>query len=57
MEFEWKIFPRFTTLQILAEIQNMMIETKFEPEQFQGRIIFMSMYNDIDWGKRGNREP
>ena len=27
MEFEWKIFPGFTTLQILAKIQNMMTET------------------------------
>ena len=26
---------RFTTLQILAEIQNMMTEVKCEPEQFQ----------------------
>ena len=28
------IFPGFTTLQILAEIQNMMSEIKCEPEQF-----------------------
>ena len=27
-----------------------MTETQCEPEQFQGRIIFMSMYNDIAWG-------
>ena len=26
------------------------------PEQFKGRIIFMSMYNDIHWTKRGNKE-
>ena len=56
MEFEWTIFPGFTTLGILAEIQKMMAESKCEPEQFQGRIIFMSMYNDIAWGERGNRE-
>ena len=49
MEFEWRIFPGFTTLQILAEIQNMMTETQCEPDQFQGRIIFMSMHNDIVW--------
>ena len=36
-------FPRFTTLQIFAEIQNMMPDIKCEPEQVQGRIIFMSM--------------
>ena len=46
MEFEWKFFPGFTTLQILAEIQNMMTEIKCEPEQFQGRIIFMSVLQE-----------
>ena len=52
MEFEWKNYPGFTTLGILAEIQKMMAESKCEPEQFQGRIIFMSMYDDIAWGDR-----
>ena len=47
MEFEWEIFPGFTTLGILNEIQKMMAERKCEPEQFQGRIIIMSMFNDI----------
>ena len=56
MEFEWTNFPGFTTLGILDEIQKMMTESKCEPEQFKGRIIFMSMYNDTDWTKRGNRE-
>ena len=56
MELEWKNFPGFTTWGILDEIQKMMTESKCEPEQFQGRIIFMSMYSDIDWTKRGNKE-
>ena len=56
MEFEWKKFPGFTTVQILAEIQNMMTEIKCEPEQFQGRIVFMSMYNDTVWREKGNKE-
>ena len=55
-EFEWTNFPRFTTLHVLAEIQNMMTEIKCEPEQFQGRSIFMSMYNDIVWREKGNKE-
>ena len=42
-------FPGFTALGILEEIQKMMTELKCEPEQFKGRIIFMSMYNDIVW--------
>ena len=28
-----------------------MAESKCEPEQFKGRIIFLSMYNDIAWGE------
>ena len=34
----------------------MMTESKCEPEQFKGRIIFISMCNGIDWTKRGNEE-
>ena len=56
MEFEWKNFPGFTTLQILAEIQNKMTEIQCEFEQFPGRIIFMSMYIDIVCGEKGNEE-
>ena len=52
MEF----FPGFFTLGILDGIQKMMIESECEPEQFKGRNIFMSMYNDIDWTKRGHKE-
>ena len=47
MELEWKHFPGFAALHILAEMQNMMTETQCEPEQFQGRIIFVSMCSDI----------
>ena len=46
-EFEWKIFPGFTTVGILNEIQQMMGELQCEPENFTGRIIFMSMFDDI----------
>ena len=53
MEFEWNIFPGFTTLQLVDEIQKFMNKTG-EPGQFQGRIIFMSMFNDIVWGIKDN---
>ena len=56
MEFEWKIFPGFTTLDILEEIPKFMKDLQCEPEQFKDRIIFMSMYNDIVWGEQGNTE-
>ena len=33
----------------------MMEERNCEPEQFEDRIIFISMYNDIEWDKKGNK--
>ena len=48
MEFEWNIFQGFTTLQLVQEVQEFLSKMG-EPEQFQGRIIFMSMFNDIIW--------
>ena len=56
MEFEWKIFPGFTTVGILNQIQRMMGELQCEPENFTGRILFMSMYNDSVWDAKGNDE-
>ena len=56
MKFEWKIFPRFTTIAILNEIQQMMGELQCEPENFTGRIIFMSMLNDTVWDAKRNGE-
>ena len=48
MEFEWNIFLGFTTLQLADEVQKFMNKMS-DPDQFQGRIIFMSMFNDIIW--------
>ena len=48
MEFEWNIFPGFTTLQLVQEVQKFMNKVS-EPVQFQGRIIFMPTFNDIIW--------
>ena len=55
MELEWKIFPGFTTLGILQEFQQ-LTELQGKLEQFKGRIILMSMYDDIVWRERGNTE-
>ena len=38
VEFEWNIFP---TMEV----------NRIQSEQFEDRIIFMSMYNGIDWEK------
>ena len=48
MEFEWNIFPGFTTLQLVDEVQKFMNKMS-DPAQFQGRSIFMSMFNDVIW--------
>ena len=48
MEFEWNIFPGLTTLELVREVQKFR-SIMGEPEQFQGRMIFMSMFNDIKW--------
>ena len=47
-EFKWNIFPGFTSLQLVQEVHKFMNKLG-EPEQFQGRIILMSMFNDIIW--------
>ena len=46
-EFEWNIFPGFTTLQICGKINDLLSDLGQTPETFTGRILFMSMFNDI----------
>ena len=49
IEFEWHIFPGFTTLQLSHKVQELLLRLSVSPEKFTGRIIFMSMFNDISW--------
>ena len=56
MEFEWNIFPRFTTLQLVREVQEFLSKMSIQPEDFTGRIIFTSMFNDISWGSQDNEQ-
>ena len=53
MEFEWTTFPGFTTLQLCNRVQEFMSKMS-DPSEFKGRIIFMSMFNDISWGSEDN---
>ena len=53
MAFEWNIFTRSTTLELVREVQKFMSKMG-EPEQFQGQILFMSMFNDIIWRYKDN---
>ena len=55
MEFEWNIFPGFNTLQPSEEVQELLLRLNETPENFTGRIIFMSMFNDISLGSKDNK--
>ena len=48
------IFPGFTTIEIVGEIQKDLNAQRINPEQFEVRILFMSMLNGIAWTKNGN---
>ena len=56
MEFEWNIFPGFTTLQLCHKVQELPSRSSVTPENFTGRITFMSMFNDISCGSRDNEK-
>ena len=55
-EFEWNIFPGFTTLQLCGKINDLLSNLGETPETFTGRILFMSMFNDISCDGKGNKE-
>ena len=55
-EFEWNIFPGFTTLQLCGKINDLLSDLGQTPETFTGRILFMSMFNDISCDRKGNQE-
>ena len=49
IEFEWKNFPGFSSLSILQKIQQDLERRNIQPKEFKDRVIFMSIFNDIDW--------
>ena len=55
-EFDWNIFPGFTTLQLCGKINGPLSDLGEIPETFKGRILFMSMFNDISCDRKGNKE-
>ena len=54
-EFEWNIFPGFTMLQLCDRISNLLSSLGQSPETFTGRILLMSMFNDISCDRYDNR--
>ena len=55
-EFEWKIFPGFTTLGFIEKVQDVTKDLQCELEQFNYRIIFMSMFHDITWREKKEKQ-
>ena len=55
-EFEWNIFPGFTTLQLCGKVTDLLSNLGETPQTFTGRILFMSMFNDISCDRKGNKE-
>ena len=53
IEFEWNVFPGFAKIEILGEIVKDLNARQINPEQFEGLILFMSMFNDNDWTQNG----
>ena len=55
-ELEWNIFPGFTTLQLCGKVTDLLSKLGEAPETFTGRILFMSMFNNISCDRNGNEE-
>ena len=56
MEFEWNIFPGFNTLQLSEEVKFLLLRLGETPENFTGRILFMSIFNDISCGSKDDEK-
>ena len=54
MEFELNIFLGFNTLQLSEEVKRLLFRLDETPENFTGRILFMSMFNDTSCGTKDN---
>ena len=55
-EFVWNIFPGFTTLQLCGKVNDLLSDLGEISNKFTGRILFMSMFNDISCDGKGNKD-
>ena len=55
-ELEWNIFQGFTTLQFCGKINDLLSDLGQTAETFTGRILLMSMFNDISCDRKGNKD-
>ena len=49
-----KYFPGYNTLQLSDEVKSLLLKLGETPENFTGRMKFMSMFNNISCGSRDN---
>ena len=55
MKFEWNISQdSIRCSSVSQEVKHILLRLGEAPENFTGRIIFMSMFNDISCGSRDN---
>ena len=55
MDFEWKK-PRIHHIRVLHQSPRVTVKIERNTGKFTGRIIFMSMFNDISWGSKYNKK-
>ena len=55
-EFEWNIFPRFTTLQLRGKVNDLLSDLGEAPKPLTRRILSVSMFNDISCDRMSNKE-
>ena len=55
-EFKWNIFPGFDTLRLYGIVKDLLNRLGETPENFTGRILLMSMFNDISCGTKDNEK-
>ena len=54
IEFEWNILPGLTSLAMLRKVHDDIQNSNIKPKNCGDRLIFMSMFNDIEWNKKNN---
>ena len=55
-EFEWNIFAGLDTLQLCGKVKDLLSRLGETSENFTGRILFMSMFNDTSCGSKDNEQ-
>ena len=55
-ELEWNIFPGFDALQLCGRVKDLLSRLGETPENFTGRFLFMSMFNNISCGTKDNQD-